>query len=88
MNLTIDLSEQNAAALEAQARTARMPAERYLAQIVARALERQHRRDAENLSKHLDVMASQVAPETTVEEMEAALQDALAHVRPQRSWRP
>ena len=31
MNLTIDLSEENAAALEAQARAARMSAERYLA---------------------------------------------------------
>src|SRR6202167_5410019 len=31
MNLTIDLSEQNPAALEAQARVARMPAERILA---------------------------------------------------------
>ena len=31
-----------------------MPADRYLAQIVARALERQHRRDAENLEQHLD----------------------------------
>jgi len=88
MNLTIDLSEQNAAALEAQARAARMPAERYLAHIVARALERQHRRDAENLGKHLDTMASQVALETTSEEMEAALQEALAHVRPHRSWQP
>jgi hypothetical protein len=88
MHLTIDLSEQNAAALEAQARAARMPAERYLAHIVARALERQHRRDAENLGKHLDAMASQVAPETTSEEMEAALQEALTHVRPRRSWQP
>lgn len=86
MNLTIDLSEQNAAALEAQARAARMPAERYLAHIVARALERQHHRDVANLEKHLDYIASQVAPETTTEEMEAALQDALTHVRPHRSW--
>jgi hypothetical protein len=88
MNLTIDLSEQNAAALEAQARAARMPAERYLAHIVERALERLHCRDAENLGKHLDYMASQVAPETTAEEMEAALQDALQHVRAHRSWQP
>jgi hypothetical protein len=88
MNLTIDLSEQNAAALEAQARAAGMPAERYLAHIVARALEHQHRRDAENLGRHLDYMASQVAPETTTEEMEAALQEALTHVRPHRSWQP
>jgi hypothetical protein len=65
-----------------------MPAERYLAHIVARALEHQHRRDAENLGKHLDYMASQVAPETTPEEMEAALQEALTHVRPHRSWQP
>lgn len=88
MNLTIDLSEQNAAALEAQARAARMPAERYLAQIVERALERQHRRDAENLGLHLDYMASQVGPDTTTEEMEAALQEALTHVRPRRSRQP
>ena len=38
MNVTIDLSEQNAAALEAQARAAHMPPERYLSEIVARAL--------------------------------------------------
>jgi hypothetical protein len=88
MNLTIALSEQNAAALEAQARAARMPADRYLAQIVARALERQHRRDAENLEKHLDYMASQVVRETTTEEMEAALQEALNQVRPHRNWQP
>ena len=88
MNLTIDLSEQNAAVLEAQARAARMSAEGYLAHIVARALERQRRRDAENLRQHPDYMASQVTPETTTEEMEAALQEALSHVRPQRSWQP
>jgi hypothetical protein len=88
MNLPIDLSEQNAAALEPQARAARMPAERYLAHIVARAIERQHRRDAENLEQHLDYMASQVAPDATTEEMEAALQEALTQVRPHRSWRP
>jgi hypothetical protein len=44
--------------------------------------------DAENLAKHLDYMASQVAKETTVEEMESALQEALAHARPQRNWQP
>jgi hypothetical protein len=88
MNLTIDLSEQNAAALEAQARAARMPAERYLADIVARALDRQRRRHAENLGKHLDAMAAQVAPETTSEEMDAALQEALTQIRPGHRWRP
>jgi hypothetical protein len=88
MNLTIDLSEQYAAALEAQARAARMPTERYLAHIVARALERQRRRDAESLDHHLTYMASQVLPETTPEEMEAALDEALSNIRPHRSWQP
>jgi hypothetical protein len=46
MYLTIDLSEPNAAVLEAQARAARMPAE----------------------------------------ELEAAIQEALNQVRPQRVW--
>lgn len=86
MNLNIDLSEQYAAALEAQARAAHMPTERYLAHIVTRALEIRHRRDVENLAQHLDDMAAQVAPETTPEEMEAALSEALGDVRPHRSW--
>lgn len=38
MNVTIDLSEQNAAALETQARAAHMAPESYLSEIVARAL--------------------------------------------------
>ena len=43
MNVTIDLSEQNAAALKAQALAAQMPPENYLRDLVARAL---HRRDS------------------------------------------
>ena len=88
MNLTIDLSDQNAAVLESQARAAHMPTERYLAHIVERALERQHRRAAENLERHLDYMASQVQRETTPQELEAALEEALSHVRPHRNWQP
>ena len=42
MNVTIDLSEQNAAVLEAQAKAAHMPPESYLSEIVARALGSQH----------------------------------------------
>jgi len=86
MNLTIDLPEHTTAALESQARAASMSAEHYLAYIVARAIESRHRQDVENLERHLDDMASQVAPETTPEQMEAALEEALAHVRPQRLW--
>ncbi len=88
MNVTIDLSEQNAAVLEAQARAARMPADQYLAYIVAQALDRQRERDAKSLEKHLDYMASRVAPETTSGEMGSALQEALAQVRPRHNWQP
>jgi hypothetical protein len=86
MNLTIDLSDQNAAELEAAAREARMPADRYLAQIVAHALETLHRSKIQRLQEHLDFMGAQVVPGTTADEMEAALQEALAHVRQHRSW--
>jgi hypothetical protein len=88
MNLTIDLPDHNAAELEAQARAARMPADRYLALIIVHSLESWHRNKVHELEKHLDDMASQVVPETTAEEMEAALQEALDHVRPQRTWQP
>jgi DNA/RNA-binding domain of Phe-tRNA-synthetase-like protein len=70
MNLTIDLSEQNAAELEAEARAARMPADRYLAQIVAHALESRHKNKVQRLEQHLHYMAAQVVPGTTADEME------------------
>ena len=41
MIVTIDLSEQSAAALEAQAQAAHMPADRYLSIIVTQALHSQ-----------------------------------------------
>ncbi len=88
MDMIIELSDENAAVLASQARAARMPPERYLAQIVARALESQHSHAAGQLGQHLDYMASQVRPETTPEQMEAALEEALAAVRPRRSWQP
>ncbi len=48
MNLTIDLSERNAAILEAQARAACMPAKDYLSRIVARVLDQQRSRNRES----------------------------------------
>ncbi|MFN0101451.1 MAG: hypothetical protein ACKV2U_05095 [Bryobacteraceae bacterium] len=87
MNVTIDLSDDNAAALASQARAAQMPTERYLAHIVERALQRRHRRAVVQLERHLDEMASQTRLETTLEEMEAALEEALTNVRPRRIWR-
>jgi len=53
MSITIDLSEQNAAELEAAAPEAQMPADRYLATIVAHALETRHRRKIQKLEEHL-----------------------------------
>jgi len=88
MSITIELSEHNAAELEAAAREARMPADRYLAKIVAHALEARQRSKVQKLEEHLDYMASQVVPGTTADEMEAALQEALAHVRQHRTWQP
>jgi hypothetical protein len=81
MNVTIGLSDQNAAELEAQARAARMPADRYLEEVVAHVLENRHKSKVHNLEEHMDTMASHVAPGTTADEMEAALQEALDHVR-------
>jgi hypothetical protein len=88
MNVTIGLSDQNAAELEAQARAAHMPADVYLAEVVARALETRHRSKVRKLEEHLDMMASRITPGTTADEMETALQEALDHVRPRRIWQP
>ena len=88
MSLTINLPQELEAALASQARAVRLPTERYLAQIIEHALRRQHQLAAESLGRHVDQMASQVLPETTPEEMEAALEAALADVRPRRNWHP
>jgi len=86
--MIIELSEHNAAVLEAHARAAHMSAERYLADLVARALERRQRRAVSELERHIVYMASQVSADTTAEEMEAALEEALTQVRPHRIWQP
>jgi hypothetical protein len=88
MNVTIGLSDQNAAELEAQARAARMPPDRYLEEVVAHVLENRHKSKLHMLEEHLDAMASHVVPETTAAEMEAALEEALDHVRQHRTWQP
>ena len=88
MNLTIDLSEQNAAELQTQARAAHMQADRNLTELVSRALESRRKSKVQKLEQHLDYMASQVVPGTTADEMEAALEEALDHVRQKRSWQP
>lgn len=86
MSLTITLSEEKEAALNAQARAVRMPTEDYLARLIESALQRRQAQSSANLQNVIDRMASQVVPGTTAEEMEAALKAALAEVRPRRSW--
>ena len=86
MSLTITLSEEKEAALNAQARAVRMPTEDYLARLIESALQRRQAQSSANLQNVIDRMASQVAPGTTADEMEAALDAALAEVRPRRSW--
>jgi hypothetical protein len=63
-----------------------MPAKDYLSSIVARVLDQQRSRNAENLDRHLAEMAARVSKETTPAEMEEALEEALIHVRPHRTW--
>ena len=84
MNVTIELSDDNAAALACQARAAKMPTERYLADIIEGTLQRRRRWAVDRLERHLDDMASRISPETTFQEMEAALDEALVAVRPRR----
>ena len=88
MSISIDLSEHNAAELEAAAREANMSADRYLAKIVSHALETRHRSKVQKLEEQLDYMASRVVPGTTADEMEAALEEALVHVRQHRTLQP
>lgn len=85
-HVTIELSDKDAAVLASQAKAVHMAPERYLSEIVSRALELQQGKAADDLAKHLDAMGAQVEPGTTALEMEAALEEALAAVRPRRSW--
>ena len=85
MSLTIDLSQELEAELASQAQALDVPTERYLAQIVESAVKR--KRAARTLEQSLDEIAARVLPETTTAEMEAALEAALAAVRPKRIWR-
>lgn len=86
MSMILDLPKDVEAALAAQARAAQMAPEQFLAKMVAQAVENRRRAAAAQLAGHLDTMAATIAPETTTAEMEAALEDALAAVRPHRTW--
>jgi hypothetical protein len=86
MSMTLELTEDVEAVLMFHARAARMPTERYLANLVERAVESRRRAAADQLGEHLDSMAAQIVPATTAEQMEAALEEALIAVRPHRVW--
>ena len=74
--------------MPSRARAARMPTRTYVVHIPGTAIESNHRHAASNLEQQLDSMASQIPSDTTSEQMETALEEALAAVRPLRSWPP
>jgi hypothetical protein len=84
MSLAITLSEEMEAALNAQARAVHMPTEDYLARLIESALQRRQSQSSANLQQAIDQMATHITPGTTAEEMEAALDAALAEIRPRR----
>jgi len=86
MSMTLELPKDVEETLASQARALHMPAEEYVAKLVENAVEKRRVAAAERLSRHLDVMAERVVPGTTTEEMEAALEEALAAARPKRTW--
>ncbi len=86
MSMILDLPKDVETAIALQARAAHMPTEEYLAQIVEHAVENRRRAAANQLRAHLDVMAASTTPETTAEQMESALEEALAAARPSRQW--
>jgi HAMP domain-containing protein len=86
MSVTIELPPQIEAALASHARAANMATDRYVAAIVERAVEIQQRRAVERLADHVNSMSSQMPADTTPAEMDAALDEALEHVRPLRRW--
>ena len=84
MSMILELPKDVEAALAFQARAAQMPTELYLAKLVELAVANRRRAAGEQLRRHLDVMADSLNPDTTAEQMEAALDKALAAVRPIR----
>jgi hypothetical protein len=86
VSMILDLPKDVEETLACQARAVHMPAEEYVAKLVERAVENRRLAAAERLNRHLDDMASCIAPETTIEEMEAAIEEALLAVRPKRVW--
>ncbi|MCX6597580.1 MAG: hypothetical protein NTV70_14565 [Acidobacteria bacterium] len=88
MSMILELPNDVEAALASQARAAQMPTEQYLAQLVERALDNRRQLASEHLGSHLAEMAELVLPGTTPAQMEAALDEALDAIRPQRNWVP
>ena len=95
MTLKIDLRPEEEQALAAKAQERGVSPEDYARQVLRRTLRLtgrvfpapegvERRRAADRLMRHLDAMAEKVTPQTTPAEMEAAIDEALAQVRPPR----
>lgn len=70
MNVTIDLPEQTAAALEAQARAAHVPKETYLARIVEQALQAESCGEANKPRRSAYGLLAQYGPGPTEDEID------------------
>jgi hypothetical protein len=97
MSLTIDLQPEEEQALKAKALARGVSPEDYARQILRRTLilsgritlapqGEDRRLAAERLMRHLNTMTEKVTPGTTSAEMEAAIDEALAEIRPRPEW--
>jgi hypothetical protein len=95
--LVIHLSPEEEEALTAKARARDVSLEEYAHELLRRNLLRagsaapapegeERRQAADQLMQHLDSMAAKVAPETTQEDLESAIDEALREAGTRRHW--
>ena len=99
MSLVIDLSPEEEGALAARAHARGVSPERYARHLLRRNLllggrllpgpeGKERQRAAERLSRHIGDMAGKIAPDTSSEEMDAAIDEALTRAGTRREWAP
>ncbi|MBS1835835.1 MAG: hypothetical protein JST65_24170 [Acidobacteria bacterium] len=81
----MDLPPEVEETLSGKARAANVPVERYTIDLVTRALAAD--RNADEMETFLNQMARNAPIQGSEEELEAAIEEALAAVRPKRIWK-
>lgn len=84
--MTLELPKEIEAARTVQARAASMSPDQYLARLLEPALTNQRREAAERLCQYLTQPETGLNPSVASAELEAALDEALATIRPIRRW--